>query len=141
MIDSDHVAAAVVVFMDGREQWTGTATELLTGLDRQHERPPKHWPTTPQNLGGRLRRAAPALRGIGIGIEFDRDDKHRAINLTRETPKSSSSLSEPSSADSNDNDDNESPVTSADSTLFDDDYFAAMEAMADAGFEFEEFDE
>jgi hypothetical protein len=66
VVDSDSVAVAI------RERiriqpWEGTASELLRLLTP--EKPPKDWPTTPQGMGGRLKRVAPALRAVGWTIE------------------------------------------------------------------------
>jgi len=43
---------------------------------------PKGWPTTAQHFSGRLKRAAPGLRAIGIDVAFDRDAKSRTITVT-----------------------------------------------------------
>jgi hypothetical protein len=46
---------------------TGTASALLERLTP--DKPPRDWPTTPQAMGGRLSRAAPALRRLGWLVE------------------------------------------------------------------------
>ncbi len=56
--DADSVALAIRKRVTAR--WEGTASELLVKLATDH--PPKDWPATPQGMGGRLSRAAPALR-------------------------------------------------------------------------------
>ncbi|MBT9260210.1 MAG: hypothetical protein KM310_10765 [Clostridiales bacterium] len=72
-LEADAVAAAVRSFMESRETWEGTATELLNELEayapeRAHEG--KGWPNTPQSLSGRLRRAATFLRQVGIDADW-----------------------------------------------------------------------
>jgi hypothetical protein len=55
--------------MERRERWAGTATELwqtLNELVDEGVRRTKAWPAAPNSLTGRLKRLAPALRGIGI---------------------------------------------------------------------------
>jgi len=102
VIEGDHVADAVRHFLDGRNEWTGTATALLSAITP--DRAPKGWPSTPRALAGALRRVAPALRSVGVAIEFSRStDQHHAriIELMRgeQSPNGSSERSEPSEAD------------------------------------------
>jgi hypothetical protein len=74
-LEADPVAVAVREFMQDREVWAGTAGELwkalndLVGEDIRHTRA---WPGAPNALSGRLKRLAPALRGIGIEYEDTR---------------------------------------------------------------------
>jgi hypothetical protein len=71
-LEADPVAAAVRQFMQNRQQWTGTATELwkiLNELVDEDVRHTKAWPAAPNSLTNRLKRLAPALRGIGIDYE------------------------------------------------------------------------
>jgi hypothetical protein len=67
-IEGDLVAAAAQRFALDRGDWQGTAGELLAELTP--ERPSKGWPATPRGLTARLTRAAPALRTVGIDIEY-----------------------------------------------------------------------
>ncbi len=100
-IDGDPVAAAIVDHLDAEGgEWTGTASELLAALDarrvprdggetgRRPPPPPKGWPTTARAMSGRLDRAAPALRRVGVDIERSReaDSGRRLIALTRPGP-------------------------------------------------------
>lgn len=70
--------------------WSGTATELLGLLNAitgyAYKRPPAGWPRAPNVLSGNLRRLAPALRKVGITVEFGRDEAQasRVISITRE---------------------------------------------------------
>jgi hypothetical protein len=71
-LDADPVAGAVRSFMENRQDWRGTASELwkaLNNLVDEDIRHTKAWPGAPNALSGRLKRLAPALRGIGIEYE------------------------------------------------------------------------
>lgn len=106
-IEADLVATAVRALMGDRTAWEGTATlllEVLGQLITETQRRSKNWPTQGNHLSGRLRRAAPALRRIGIWIAFPpRSTQARAIRITRGQPeeegKGSSSSSSSSLAD------------------------------------------
>jgi hypothetical protein len=69
--------------------WKGTATDLLKALNgRASEdiRRQKAWPKNAQSLANLLRRLAPSLRAIGIGLEFWRDidrARHRMIAIKK----------------------------------------------------------
>jgi hypothetical protein len=82
IVDADLVAQAI------REiagvGWRGTAQELHTKLTP--DRAPKGWPTSARALAGQVRRAAPALRELGVSIEFSRSghDRQRLITITTE---------------------------------------------------------
>jgi hypothetical protein len=74
VLDGDLVADALRRFM---ETFTGqietTAKELLESLDglvTEQARKSKLWPSTPRGLGGRLRALAPALRKVGVILEW-----------------------------------------------------------------------
>jgi len=94
VIESDPVAHAVAALARREGAWTGTATELHQAITP--ERPPKDWPKTARGTSGHLRRAAPALRAVGVGVGFPKRDAHaRLIELTsseggRTEPSSSS---------------------------------------------------
>ncbi len=65
----------------------GTATDLLAQLNAlasDETRKQKEWPKQPHTLSGRLRRLAPALRKVGVEIEFERTsarDRTRTIRI------------------------------------------------------------
>ena len=86
-IEADLVAAAVRALMADRESpWTGTASGLLDTLGlliTETQRRSKGWPTTTHHLSGRLRRAAPVLRKIGVGVEQGHTNKGSWIRITR----------------------------------------------------------
>jgi hypothetical protein len=75
--------------MEDRDDWTGTAAELLEELEgRADERTlkSKHWAHSPRALSGRVRRTATFLRAKGIEIDFTRDPKRkrsRIITITK----------------------------------------------------------
>ena len=73
--DADSVALAIRERVTVR--WEGTASELLVKLAADHL--PKDWPATPQGMGGRLSRAAPALRALRWVVEPP--DRARAWTL------------------------------------------------------------
>lgn len=66
VVDSDLFASALKDFVTRRGSWEGTASQLapLLAVDK----PPRGWPTTPQAVGGRLRRIAPAMIQVGVLI-------------------------------------------------------------------------
>jgi hypothetical protein len=103
MIEASDVAEAVRVFMASRNEWSGTASELLPLLtDLVPERTTKErtWPKQANTLSGKLRRVAPPLRKIGINITFEREAHSGArlihIQVIR-PPKERSERSSPSS--------------------------------------------
>jgi hypothetical protein len=68
-LEDDPVASAVCALLADSPEWAGTAATLLKRLAEIAgfgERPPREWPSGPRALSGRLRRAAPLLRRIGI---------------------------------------------------------------------------
>jgi hypothetical protein len=79
IVDADPVAALVRDLMADRGQWTGSASDLLqVGINRFG------WPKSPRALAGRLRRAQPFLRTLGIEIAFGREGRFgtRTIRIT-----------------------------------------------------------
>jgi hypothetical protein len=92
LIDADAIAAVVSAMMAERTEWVGTASELLAALaEKAGERVArsKTWPANPRALSGRLRRAAPFLRKVGIEIALDRREgkmRTRVIHITMATP-------------------------------------------------------
>ena len=73
-LDADLVAQVVQRFMADRADWSGQAKDLLEDLRptlSEHERDNKLWPKAPNVLSGKLRRAAPVLRELGIEVDLD----------------------------------------------------------------------
>jgi hypothetical protein len=84
VIDADPIAAALRALMAARTEWTGTASDFLGALaEAAGERVAKSktWPDSPRVLAGRLRRAAPFLRKIGIEISFGREGRARTRTI------------------------------------------------------------
>jgi hypothetical protein len=79
MIDADPVAACVRDIMAERNSWMGSAAELWradphrSSHDLSNER--TGWPKNPRALAGRLRRAQPFLRVLGIHVSFAREGR------------------------------------------------------------------
>ena len=80
-VDGDAVAAAVRRFTENHGRpWSGEVADLLDLLTqelRTPDRPPKAWPPDAARLSGRLRRAAPALRAVGVVVELGEDGATR----------------------------------------------------------------
>lgn len=88
-LEGDPIVVVLKQFLDQKEgKWAGTATELLALLNAAsgYVYKPKGWPQAPNTLSGILRRLAPALRKVGIEVEFSRDEarESRIITITRE---------------------------------------------------------
>src|SRR5262245_44212547 len=69
LIDVDPVAARIRQMMANRSRWTGSADLAGAGLPSGLA----DWPKTPRALAGRLRRAQPFLRALGIEVAFSRE--------------------------------------------------------------------
>ena len=83
VIEGDSVAVAVAGFMQSRQTWLGTATELLSSVSKPEST--QAWPKSPHALTIRLKRLAPALRTMGINVDYQRDSdrmRTRRIHLT-----------------------------------------------------------
>src|SRR5262249_26229991 len=88
VLDADAIATAIRGLMAIREEWIGTASQLLGALEEvagERVTKSKNWPTTAEALG-RGRRPATFLRKVGIEISFERDTsarRTRQIKITR----------------------------------------------------------
>ena len=85
-LDSSPVGRAIVLFMDGRTEWRGTASELLgclRDLADANDQRSKQWPKVPRALSAALTRLGPALRSVGIEPEHSRTATVREIRLVR----------------------------------------------------------
>jgi hypothetical protein len=89
VIDGDPVASCVRGIMAQRRTWIGTAADLLCfGPEFCGHIPPRNstgGPKNPRSLAGRLRRAQPGLRSLGIEIAFSREGRAgtRTISMSR----------------------------------------------------------
>jgi hypothetical protein len=93
VLEADPVATALRSLMASKPQWSGTATALLREMAAQAGdvvTRTKEWPKSARGLSGKLRRAAPFLRKIGINIQFDEREKTqkrtRTIHITTSAP-------------------------------------------------------
>jgi hypothetical protein len=65
-IDNSPVCTAIIEFMQHRHNYTASVKDLMTELERLRPMGCDSWPRSPKGLGDALRRAAPALRVLGI---------------------------------------------------------------------------
>lgn len=100
VIDSDPVAQAVVALVNTEGSWSGSASDLLQKITNLDARLPKDWPTQPNALSGRLKRAATALRSVGLVVEQGdgRDRRTWTLTTTETARKTPSPPSPPSHA-------------------------------------------
>lgn len=124
-IELTAVGPAILDFMQPRDTWEGTFTELLDALEgcvNEKTLKRKDWPKAPNSLSNILKRLAPNLRKVaGIRISYSRTSGQRLILIdkSRKKPLASSPLTDDESAappDSNTNDtdlesDRDDPVT------------------------------
>jgi hypothetical protein len=88
-IEASLVGRTLRHFLEQRESWTGTATNLLAALGGElddAQRKDRAWPRSPRGLTGAIRRVAPSLRAVGITIDHNRQpggDRTRTVTLTR----------------------------------------------------------
>lgn len=83
-IDASPVAQALIEFMHGRQEWTGTAKQLLDAITPgsiDPGSPPRGWPVSGRGMSAVLTRFASALRRIGI--YFERMERHGHERLRR----------------------------------------------------------
>ncbi len=81
VVEGDAVAAAVCRLVEEKATWSGTPAELLEELRPEH--PPRGWPADATRLSGRLRRAAPNLRSVGVEVEQFRVRGSRVLRLSQ----------------------------------------------------------
>src|SRR5262249_1494539 len=94
-LSNDPVAVAVQQFIEDPArmgQWSGSPTALFRELDRivgPAVTRSKLWPGAASHLSTRLRRLAPSLRTIGIGVDQRRTGAAgRLVTLTRASKRS-----------------------------------------------------
>jgi hypothetical protein len=93
-VESSPIGKPLMTFATARladGPWTGSASELLECLAALVDEPTKRakdWPKSARGLSGKLRELAPALRALGLTIEFDfrgtDRNRSRLMRLTRE---------------------------------------------------------
>ena len=92
-ISANSIATAIVKFMENRDNWEGTATDLLAELETvaaelKINTNQKSWPKAPNTLSRRLNEVKTNLREIGITIDkcFIGDKgKARGIKVCKDT--------------------------------------------------------
>jgi hypothetical protein len=74
-LTDDELAQALIAFARSKEEWSGTATELLEELNNfiNENRKTLAWPKDARGLGNRLRRLAPVLRMVRVEVSFGRE--------------------------------------------------------------------
>jgi hypothetical protein len=100
-LEASPVAAAVLSFMTGEEEWQGTASELLKALNERagdDVQRQQGWPKAANALSGALKRLAPNLRAAGVNYSRpNRAGKNGARLIHLESTRHSSPVSsEPS---------------------------------------------
>jgi hypothetical protein len=91
MFEADPVASALIAFLETRDKWEGTATNLLHELARTAGHATRSWPGNSRAFAGRLRQLAGALRSrleIEVGFRRQSVTRVRIIRLTRNRPPS-----------------------------------------------------
>lgn len=81
VVDGDPVAAALCRLVETKGAWSGTPTELLDELRPEHL--PRGWPADAARLSGRLQRAAPTLRTVGVDVDLVKSHGARLVKVTR----------------------------------------------------------
>jgi hypothetical protein len=74
-VTNDIVGAVIAEFMDGKEEWEGTATELLEALSElpSVNEKDKAWPKRPNTLTRKLNKIKSALADYGIKVQTGED--------------------------------------------------------------------
>ncbi len=90
VVEGSPVALALLTFMDRREYWSGTASQLydqlmsvVEGLKLAHDRA---WPRSAKGLGRRLGELQPVLKDLGLICDRDRTaggDRDRIVTLKK----------------------------------------------------------
>jgi hypothetical protein len=101
-LEASPVAQALIEFMQGRQEWTGTAKQLLDAITPSSidpgSPPPRGWPVSGRGMSAVLTRFASALRKVGIDIEhLERSGtKGRRLRLAWKVPAQPTQPSETS---------------------------------------------
>jgi hypothetical protein len=83
-IEACPVAGALAEYLEDRpDRYREYTMSELYGLLRPSTRPGEGWPRSPKGLADALRRAAPALRSMGIGIGRPRKRNGRLVTPIR----------------------------------------------------------
>jgi hypothetical protein len=87
-LEASLVAGLIRSLLEGQTEWCDTASELLNEFrlsTSETDQRSRAWPRSAHALTGQIRRLMPALRSIGIAIEFHREAKtgRRLITLRK----------------------------------------------------------
>lgn len=85
VLEASIIAAPVLAIADS-PGFEGTASMLLSKLGElvdEEVRRDRSWPKRPHVLGGQLKRIAPALRRVGVAVEWERDRTKRIVKIKR----------------------------------------------------------
>lgn len=88
-LEASVIAPTVRALIENHGVWEGTATDLLSELNRfadDNTRKQRGWPKNARSVSGYLRRITPNLRTVGIEVDFWRQDdtgRTRMITITR----------------------------------------------------------
>lgn len=84
-LEASPVASALVQFMDARDSWAGSSSDLLGRLADTNPGAAggQAWPRSPKGLLGALRRVAPALRAAGITVAQRRTNARNIVEVCR----------------------------------------------------------
>ena len=86
VLESSPVALAIIDFMQDKQQWDGSATELLKQLEQRAERQgistrTKTWPGSVTWLQRQINEVLPTLQSMGIDFHSDRSASKRTLHL------------------------------------------------------------
>ena len=86
-LDASPVAQAVLVFMEDKQEWKGTPSELLTELNKIAEEiavdtSARAWPKDASWVTRRLNLVLPNLAQVGISYKLSRANKTRVVHFT-----------------------------------------------------------
>jgi hypothetical protein len=98
-LEASPVATAIIEFMDSRNEWIGTVTELLYELEEiaqtlkvntKNNSNNKQWPGAPNSLSRKINEVTTNLREIGIIIErpLDTRTNTRLVKICKISPES-----------------------------------------------------
>ena len=93
-LESSPIVPALERLFIQRDEWTGTASQLLSKLNgcKPKWTNDRYWPNYPKTLSTQLRNIAPNLRAEGFAVDFDiktpGEDSKRLIRLSRRKSKS-----------------------------------------------------
>jgi hypothetical protein len=98
-IETSAIGPALMSLVAATGMWTGTARQLLAELEGRADemtRRRRDWPKTPRGLSGALRRLAPNLRAVEIGVLLDDRSTDRARKRLIRLEQGDAAPSEPS---------------------------------------------